>query len=334
MQLRARAFAPESRSVPASPSGGAGIFVFGPLIQYVRRHYHAQLALLLGPTLLWVVMLILVPSGLVIVMSFWSVDDMTLIPEFTFSNYERIFTRFVYYATLLKSMKVAGIVTGCSLALAVPLAWLISFRIKNYKTAWFSLVVISLWVGYLLRAYSWRIILGQSGILNGLLISLGIVDEPVEAFLFNEMAVVIALTHLATPFALIPIYTVFEQVRRELHEAAADLYAGPVRTALFVTLPITVHGIIAGAAFAFILSFGDFLAPILVGGPSNMMIANVAASQFGAAFQWPLGSAIAVVMFLTVILVLALPHVCVRFFQRRAKRRVVAPLASARGVAR
>jgi spermidine/putrescine transport system permease protein len=140
--------------------------------------------------------------------------------------------------------------------------------------------------------------------------------------------VVIALTHLATPFALMPIYATFEQVPKALHEAAADLGAGPFRTAWLVTLPLTLHGIVAGAAFAFILAFGDFLAPLLVGGPDGIMISNVAASQFGSAFQWPLGSAIAVIMFLVVVVVLLLPTLVERAVLQRSTTTDV-PYASA-----
>ena len=239
--------------------------------------------------------------------SFWRVENYEIVREWNVDSYRRIFDRPVYYGTLLKSMRIAGIVTLCTLILAIPLAYLIAFKIKRHKTIWFASVVVALWVGYLMRAYAWRIILGQNGILNGFLMEVGIIKEPLEWLLFSPVAVVIALTHLATPFALMPIYAVFEQVPRSIHEAAEDLGAGPLRTAWYVTMPLTLHGIITGAAFAFILAFGDFLAPLLVGGPDGIMISNVAASQFGTAFQWPLGSAIAVIMFFVIIGVLLIP---------------------------
>src|SRR5262249_41942216 len=163
------------------------------------------------------------------------------------------------------------------------LSYLISFKAGRYKTALFALVVASLWVGYLMRAYAWRILLVQNGVLSGLLMTLGVIHEPITGLMYSETAVLIALTHMATPFAVIPTFIPFEQVPRQLHEAAGDLGAGPLRTALLVTLPLTAHGIIAGASFAFILTFGDFIAPELLGGPSNTMIANVTANQFGGA---------------------------------------------------
>jgi spermidine/putrescine transport system permease protein len=260
--------------------------------------------------------------------SFWRVENYQLVRDWNIDSYRRIFERPVYYGTLLKSMRIAGIVTLCTLALAVPLAYVIAFKVTRHKTVWFASVVVALWVGYLMRAYAWRIILGQNGILNGFLIDLGVITAPLEWLLFSPVAVVIALTHLATPFALMPIYATFEQVPKALHEAAADLGAGPFRTAWLVTLPLTLHGIVAGAAFAFILAFGDFLAPLLVGGPDGIMISNVAASQFGTAFQWPLGSAIAVIMFLVVVVVLLLPTLVERAVLQRSTTTDV-PYASA-----
>jgi spermidine/putrescine transport system permease protein len=295
---------------------------------YVRAHRSARLALLLGPAFLWVVFLVAVPAGLMLATSFWRVENYEIVRDWNLDSYLRIFDRPVYYGTLLKSMRIAAIVTLCTLALAIPLAYVIAFKITRHKTIWFASVVIALWVGYLMRAYAWRIILGQNGILNGFLIDVGIIQEPLEWLLFSPVAVVIALTHLATPFALMPIYATFEQVPKALHEAASDLGAGPLRTAWFVTVPLTLHGIVTGAAFAFILAFGDFLAPLLVGGPDGLMISNVAASQFGTAFQWPLGSAIAVIMFAVIVGVLLIPPLLERALFHRAAR-TATPYSSA-----
>ena len=285
---------------------------------YVRSHRGAQLALLLGPAFLWVVALVAMPAGLMLATSFWRVENYEIVRDWNIDSYRRIFDRPVYYGTLLKSMRIAGVVTLCTLALAIPLAYVIAFKIKRHKTIWFASVVVALWVGYLMRAYAWRIILGQNGILNGFLIDMDVIEEPLEWLLFSPVAVVIALTHLATPFALMPIYATFEQVPTSIHEAAADLGAGPLRTAWYVTMPLTLHGIITGAAFAFILAFGDFLAPLLVGGPDGIMISNVAASQFGTAFQWPLGSAIAVIMFFVIIGVLLIPPLVAQIVLHRS----------------
>ena len=307
-----RASADRRMSRPVAPGGGT--------MAAIRRRPALQLGLLLGPTALWVAVLIVLPAITMLIISFWRVGDAGLIPDFTLDNYHRIATRYVYRDTMLRSLRIAGTASLLSLVFAVPISYLISFKAGRHKTALFALVVASLWVGYLMRAYAWRIILAQNGVLSGLLMALGLIDQPLTGLMYSETAVLIALIHLATPFAVIPIFITFEQVPRNLHEVAADLGAGPLRTALLVTLPLTAHGIISGAAFAFILTFGDFVAPELLGGPSNAMIANVTVDQFGGAYQWPLGSAISVTMFVVVVVCMSIPEVVRQLLIRGPRR--------------
>ncbi len=273
----------------------------------IRENRRLQVAALLGPSALWVLTFVVAPGITVLILSFWRVENFRVIPDFNLDAYARILSRPVYLDTMRKSLGIAAVVTVTTLSLAVPLAYVIAFKVRRNQALWYGLIVMSLWVGYLLRAYAWRIILGSNGILNGFLLDVGLVDEPLSFVLFSPFAVVLTLTHLCLPFALIPIFSAMEQVPKALGEAASDLGAGPLRSFWHVVLPLTAHGILAGGSFAFILSFGDFLAPVLVGGPDGIMISNVAASQFGAALQWPLGSAISTIMFVIVVAVLAIP---------------------------
>ncbi|MCU1317692.1 MAG: spermidine/putrescine transporter, inner rane subunit, partial [Candidatus Acidoferrum typicum] len=147
---------------------------------------------------------------------------------------------------------------------------------------------------YLVRGYAWKTILGSEGILNGFFEYLHLTHAPVAFLLYSPFAVVLMLTHIYTPFVFLPIYAALEHIPRPLVEASHDLGAGSVQTFLRVILPLSIPGLLAGATFAFVLSLGDFLAPLLVGGASGTMIANVVQSLFGAAFDWPLGAAISV----------------------------------------
>ncbi len=165
-------------------------------------------------------------------------------------------------------------------------------------------MVVPLWVSYLLRAYTWKIILGTDGALNSLLIWLGVIHQPIEAFLYNQISMVLTLTYIFIPFMVMPLYAALERIPRNLIEASEDLGVGPFETFLRVILPLSVPGVLAGATMTFCLSFGDFVAPVLVGGPTGTMVATVLQSQFGAALNWPLGSALAVVILAIVILVL------------------------------
>jgi spermidine/putrescine transport system permease protein len=140
--------------------------------------------------------------------------------------------------------------------------------------------------------------------LNTLLQYTGVVRHPVEFLLYSPFAVVLTLTHIYTPFAFLPIYASLEHIPRNLVEASADLGASGFRIFRTVILPLALPGVVAGATFAFVLSLGDFLAPLLLGGPSGIMISNVVVSLFGAAYDWPLGAAISLCMLVFVVLLL------------------------------
>jgi spermidine/putrescine transport system permease protein len=157
---------------------------------------------------------------------------------------------------------------------------------------------------YLVRAYAWKTILGSDGVLNTLLQYTGVVRHPVEFLLYSPFAVVLTLTHIYTPFTFLPIYASLEHIPRNLVEASADLGASGFRVFRTVILPLALPGVLAGATFAFVLSLGDFLAPLLLGGPGGIMISNVVVSLFGAAYDWPLGAAISLSMLIFVVLLL------------------------------
>src|SRR5246127_2665204 len=163
------------------------------------------------------------------------------------------------------------------------------------------MVIIPLWVSYLVRAYAWKTILGSDGVLNTLLQYVHLTSHPLDFLLYSPFAVVLTLTHIYTPFTFLPIYASLEHIPRPLVEASQDLGAGSAQTFLRVILPLSIPGLLAGATFAFVLSLGDFLAPLLVGGPSATMIANIVQSLFGAAYDWPLGAAISVCILLITI---------------------------------
>ena len=247
--------------------------------------------------LLWAVVLLFVPYTLLLVQSFWRVTGGVLTPGFTLDNYRRLVGTPLYPRTILYSAETALWVTGFALLLAYPLAYLLAFKVRRHRDLLYLAVIIPLWVSYVVRAYAWKIILGQHGILNGLLLSLGLIHEPLSVLLYSRWAVVVALTHIYTPFALMPIFAVLEAIPPSLREASRDLYAGSWRTFWHVTLPLSLPGVVAGATFAFVLSMGDFLAPQLLGGSdSALMVSNLVWSLFGVAYNWPLGAAVAVVM--------------------------------------
>ena len=264
----------------------------------------AYRAVITVPPLLWVAVFLLVPYGLLFCYSFWSVSpSQVIVHSWALDNYRQLFDVNVYSQTLFRSMWIAARVTIFSLLLGYPLAYYLSFSAGKRKELLYQLVIIPLWVSYLVRAYAWKTILGGDGVLNTLLQYVHVTKHPLEFLLYSPFAVVLTLTHIYTPFAFLTIYSSLEHIPRSLVEASHDLGASPFQTFWRVVFPLSFPGVLAGATFAFVLSLGDFLAPLLLGGPSGIMISNIVVSLFGAAYNWPLGAAIS---FCMLVLVLAL----------------------------
>jgi spermidine/putrescine transport system permease protein len=254
-----------------------------------------------APPLLWVGLFLLLPYALMFAHSFWLVRDGVILHQWNLQNYARLFQNSLYVDVLLRSVRIALGVTFLSLLLGYPLAYFMSFHGGVRKDLLYQLVIVPLWVSYLVRGYAWKTILGSEGVLNGFLQYLHITREPVSFFLYSPFAVILMLTHIYTPFVFLPLYASLEHIPRSLIEASHDLGAGPRATFFRVILPLSLPGLLAGATFAFVLTLGDFLAPLLVGGPSSIMIANMVQNLFGTSYDWPLGAAIAVcILFLTI----------------------------------
>jgi spermidine/putrescine transport system permease protein len=260
-------------------------------------------AIVSAPPLLWVGFFLLLPYALMFAHSFWAVRDGVLVHEWNLRNYQTLLSNPVYVGVLFRTMRIAASVTLFSLLLGYPLAYYLSFHAGPRKELLYQLVIVPLWVSYLVRGYAWKTILGSDGVLNGFLQYLHITHEPVGYLLYSPFAVVLMLTHIYTPFVFLPIYAALEHIPRPLVEASQDLGANPRATFFRVIFPLSMPGLLAGATFAFVLSLGDFLAPLLVGGPSGTMIANIVQSLFGAAYDWPLGASISVcILIITVSL--------------------------------
>jgi spermidine/putrescine transport system permease protein len=257
------------------------------------------------PPLLWVSIFLLVPYALLFCYSFWSVTPaQTVAHTWDVRNYRELLHTPVYLQTLFRSMWIAARVMFFSILLGYPLAYFLSFHAGRRKDLLYQLVIIPLWVSYLVRAYAWKTILGSDGVLNTLLQYVHLTSHPAQFLLYSPFAVVLTLTHIYTPFAFLPIYASLEHIPRNLVEASHDLGASPLQTFWRVVLPLSIPGVLAGATFAFVLSLGDFLAPLLLGGASGIMISNIVVSLFGAAYDWPLGAAISLCMLALVIALL------------------------------
>jgi spermidine/putrescine transport system permease protein len=264
----------------------------------LRRWF--RVALFLGPAGLYAVIFLVLPYVNLLAYSFWRVENYIVVRDFNLSNFARIFAGQLYLPVIGNSFLVAAIVTTCAIVLGYALAFYVAFFTSRRRQLLYFLMVVPLWTSFLLRAFIWRIILGREGIINTGLVWLGLTDEPISMLLFNRFSVCVALTYVFVPFVAIPVYAALEKIPRETIEASMDLGGSPAATFWRVILPLSLPGVVAGGILTFCLSFGDFVAPALLGGPSGLMISSVIINQFGAAFDWPFGSALAVVVILIV----------------------------------
>lgn len=255
-----------------------------------------------GPATAFVGLLVVVPLGILVAYSFWTQTYVSIDKTFTWANYQDALTDPLVHYLLIQSIAIAGLVTIATVALAYPIAYFIAFR-TNKKSLWLLLITIPFWSSYLLRVFSWKLILGFNGVLNSALIGLGLINEPLSFLLYNEFAVVLTLAHAWAPFAILPLYVSLQKIDRSLLEAATDLGCGPIRSFLRVTLPLTIPGIIAACLIIFIPTVGDYVTPALVGGSDGKMIANLIQVQFGAANNWPLGATLSLLSMFAVGLV-------------------------------
>lgn len=255
---------------------------------------------LLSPTLFVVVAAMAVPLALMVAYSFWSQSYVTLDTSFTLKNYQDVFSREIYRVLFLRSVAISALVTLVTVLLAYPIAYFVAFDVKRHKLLWLILLTLPFWTSYLLRVFSWKVILGYNGVINSGLMSLGLISEPLQFLLYNPFAVIVTLAHAWAAFAILPIYVSLEKIDRTLLEAATDLGDGPVRRFFRVTLPLSMPGVIAASVLIFIPTVGDYVTPTMVGGTGGVMIANIIQAQFGKANNWPLGSALAISTMLAV----------------------------------
>lgn len=258
------------------------------------------------PIFIWLLGLVIVPIFFMFLMSFRTSDGSVIDSALSLANYKLFFTDPLYIKILLKSLKIAALVTVFSILTAYPLAYMVSFKIRRGRNILFMLSVIPLWVSYLVRIIAWRSILGNRGVINSLLVSSRLIEEPLTFLLYNQFAIIITLTYICIPFVFIPVYTALEKIPRNIIEASNDLGAGEGRTFLNIVLPLSIPGLVTGTIFAFIIALGDYIIPTQLGGTKGMVFGNLIWSQFGFSYNWPLGAALGFILFAISITVLAL----------------------------
>jgi len=272
-------------------------------MSWVRRRPTMQGIFLAAPAGIWLLLFLGLPLILVLLYSFWIQAPGEMVERrFTLENYERFLTRPIYVRILIRSFRV-GIETAIlALLIAYPTAYYLSKR-RSGSTILIFLILVPFWTSYLIRLFSWMLILMEQGVANGILLSLGIISEPLR-LLFTPFAVVIGLIYSALPFTILPIYAVLRGIDRELVPAAKMLGATDIQSFLEVTLPLSVPGIMTAFIITFISGAGSFLAPAILGGKGADLMSNVIVNRFLEAFDWPFGSALGIVLLVTTIVML------------------------------
>jgi spermidine/putrescine transport system permease protein len=263
-----------------------------------------KILLFLLPGLLLLLIYLLIPLCMLVVMSFYRSTLFGVVPDFSWSNYVHFTRNPMFPNLLLRSIRMALTVTVISLLVSYPFAYFLARATRRYKTALLILVMVPFWTSYLIRTMSWLPILGIKGVVNYSLMTLQIVSDPVEVFLFNEFSVILTLTHIYLPYMVVPIYLSLDRLDGRLLEAAGDLGANPVRTFWHVTLPLSLPGVVGGIVMVFIAGFGAYVTPKLLGGSSGIMFGNVLADQYSGTFNWPFGAVLALIMIAVVFLLL------------------------------
>lgn len=270
-------------------SAGRGVHI----ARYFRRSEGARAAALLSPTMLFMLAALAAPMTLLALYSLWTQNGYVLDTHLSFAQYETSFARATYRSLFYRSLEISSLVTLITILLAYPMAYFIAFRTDKSKYVWLILVTIPFWTSYLLRVFAWKVILGYNGLINSGLMSLGLIQRPLEFLLYSPLAVVVTLAHAWAPFAILPIYVSLEKIDRSLLEAAADLGDSALQRFLRITLPLSLPGVTAAAVIIFVPTTGDYVTPSLVGGSNGVMIANLIEVQFDRIGNWPLGAALA-----------------------------------------
>ena len=249
---------------------------------------------------------IVIPLLSFLTYSFFRVDKGEIVRDLSLLNYRRFFTDAIFVPVLWQTCVLCLAVAGLATLIGYPVAFQLA-NLKGRRRYFLLLLVLGpLLMSYIIKIYAIRSILGGNGFLNRFLLWAGLISEPLSLFVFNLNAVLLTLTILLIPFAILPIFLSLERIPKSLIEASNDLGASNLQTFRWIVLPLSTPGIMTAATFVFVLAIGDFLTPQMVGGQSGFTFGRVVYSQFGTAFNWPFGSALATILALVIVAVIAI----------------------------
>jgi putative spermidine/putrescine transport system permease protein len=258
-------------------------------------------ALLLGIPVAYLLVFFLVPFGSVIASSLAAGAD-----PFTLANYRKIVTDVFYWETLGLTFQVALWTTIAVLFIGYPLAYTMTYNVKSriVRRLIFVVIVTPLFTSSIVRAFAWLVLLGRRGFVNETVLSLGIIDKPLQ-LLFNETAIVIGMTYIMVPFMVLTVASVLQNIEPSLLEAARDLGARPFTAFLKVTLPLSLPGVVAGSLIVFTLSVSAYVTPSILSGGKRTVMSMLIYQQYSTVFDFHFGGALAGVLLISTLLLIA-----------------------------
>lgn len=235
----------------------------------------------------------------------WGFVDGVFSIKIDFNKYLFLFSDSLYVQTYLSSLKYALLNTTLCLAIGYPFAYFIARSPTHLRPALLMAVMLPFWTSFLLRIYAWKGLLATNGVINNLLVASGLINEPLH-MLHTPFSLTLGMVYTYLPFMVLPLYANLQKMDLRLIEASADLGASPWKTFWLITVPLSKSGIVAGSMLVFIPSVGEYVIPELLGGPETLMIGRVLWDEFFGNNDWPMASAVAIVMILMILVPLAI----------------------------
>ncbi len=296
------------------------------LLNGVSRFGFSGKGIVISVPYLWLLLFFLIPFVIVLKISFaeqlvaqppytsligW-VDEKFVTLKLNIANYLFIVRDNLYWKAYLNSVKIAGISTLLCLLIGYPMAYAIARTSPAWRNVLLMLVILPFWTSFLLRVYAWIGILKNNGVINNILMGLGIIDDPI-VMMQTPFAVYVGIVYSYLPFMVMPLYATLEKMDLTLLEAAYDLGCRPFKSFLQITLPLSMPGIVAGCMLVFIPAVGEFVIPELLGGPNALMIGKVLWDEFFSNRAWPVASAVAI----AILLLLVVPIMIFQHYQAK-----------------
>ncbi|GAB4543454.1 MAG: ABC transporter permease [Anaerolineae bacterium] len=267
----------------------------------IREEPRVQGVFLISPTMAYLILFLLLPLLLVVILSVMTRGPYgNVVYRLNFHNYTRLVDS-LYLRILSYSVVTALGTTLTTILIGYPLAYYIARSSARLRAILLFLILIPFWTNFIIRIYAWIMILRTEGLLNSMLLGLGIIQSPLD-ILYTPLAVYIGMVYEFLPFMVLPLYTSLEKIEMAQLEAAADLGAPPWRAFLRVTLPLSVPGIVAGSILVFIPAMGMFVVPDLMGGAKTVLVGNLIRNQFLTARDWPFGAAASMLLLITTLI--------------------------------